>query len=443
MKKSHIHSLTVSLLDLYLKKKMRIENMNFTWTLMAVFLSGGYCTWRVVNPRQHISVANGSYVVIPCSFDYPKNLMVKEVMWYQFKSGSVKRSLVYNSSSEYVPTRFQYIGNKKHNCSLKIDQVDHNDAGKYIFRFTTNSKEGKWTGKPGSFLKVVDLKIVLKQPDGFRATREGDSVNLTCVNVFDEYKLSYAWFKNGQPINKGPVLYLSNLSSTNSGNYTCSLERHPQVTSGVVNIDVEYGPQNTSVSVRVSVEGEFSSNIILICSSHANPPVENYTWFKIDDEDEDEDIMDVGPWPEFLPADGGQYLCSATNRHGSQNSSVVTVKTKTYWATFTKDVIIIASVAVLLIAIAVVALGSLHKKRILIPKPESEDDTQNTDYVNWFPYANNRSHGGNACEGGTEDVVYLTVYYKDKTKSNMERPRDSHSCGDEGVIYTSVSGNNR
>ncbi|XP_037332769.2 B-cell receptor CD22-like [Pungitius pungitius] len=324
-----------------------------------------------------------------------------------------------------------------------MDQVEPNDAGQFFFRFTTNSTDGKWTGKHGPTLKVVDSKIIVKQPEGIRATKEGDSVNLTCMNAFDDRRPScaFTWFKNGEPINQGPVLYLSNLSSKNSGNYACSLKGHPQKTSGVVNINVEHGPKNTSVSVRASMEGDFSRNVTLICSSHANPPVEDYTWFKVDDEDDD--IMDVGPRPEFLPADGGQYFCGATNKHGSQNSSVVTVKIGTYWATFTRDVIIFAAVAVLLTVITVVALSSLYKKRIWIPKPDSEDDIQNTDYVNWLPHANHHPQEGPPCEGGTEDVTYSTVYFKKKTKSNMELPMDSRSRDDEGVIYICVSENSR
>lgn len=43
------------------------------------------------------------------------------------------------------------------------------------------------------------------------------------------------------------------------------------------------------------------------------------------------------------------------------------------------------------------------------------DCVQNTDYVNWLPYANNHTQERHPCEGGTEEVVYSTVYYK---KSN-------------------------
>lgn len=75
------------------------------------------------------------------------------------------------------------------------------------------------------------------------------------------------------------------------------------------------------------MEVDAGTNVALICSSHANPPVERYIWFKIDDDDDD-DITDVGHQPVLFSGEGGRYLCSASNKHGSQNSSVVTVKIK-------------------------------------------------------------------------------------------------------------------
>ncbi|XP_070779021.1 basigin-like [Enoplosus armatus] len=165
-------------------------------------------------------------------------------------------------NSRKVAARFQYIANKHHNCSLKIHQVEHNDAGIYTVRFNKQMAEGL----------------------------------------------------NGELIAEGPVLYLSNMSSTNSGNYSCSLKTHSGTTSAVIHIDVEYGPTNTSVSVRPSMEVDAGSNITLICSSHANPPVENYTWFKIDDDD---DIVAVGHQPVFFSGDGGHRQKSQQKKNNS------------------------------------------------------------------------------------------------------------------------------
>ncbi|XP_031168257.1 B-cell receptor CD22-like isoform X2 [Sander lucioperca] len=304
-------------------------------------------------------------------------------------------------------------------------------------KFTTNSKEGKWTGTDGSTLKVVDLSISVTKPNGNRTTKEGDSVNMTCRNSCDGDNLlsTFTWFKNGEPITEGPTLYLSNMSYTNSGNYTCSLKTHTGTTSGVIHIDVEYGPKNTSVSVRPSMEADAGSNITLTCSSHANPPVENYTWFKIDDGD----IMNVGNGPVFVPGDGGQYLCSATNKHGSQNSSVVTLKIKKYW-TFTRDVLIyaiIVAVSVLLIVTTAIAIIRLNRKRTRAPETDCEEDIQNTVYVNYPVFDNNQSQERIGCEEQTLEIIYTTVDFHTERKSNMEQQMASDN-DDEGVVYSTV-----
>uniref|UniRef100_A0A671YRZ6 B-cell receptor CD22 n=1 Tax=Sparus aurata TaxID=8175 RepID=A0A671YRZ6_SPAAU len=275
---------------------------------------------------QDICAVKGSSVVIPCSFYYPKNLRVMRVMWGDKRAHVIDGPFISESEMNESGTRFEYIGNKQHNCSFKIHNVENNDTGKYVFRFITDTEKGKYTGTTGSTLKVVDLNVLVTKPNENRATKEGDSVNLTCINDCDGDHLSsaFTWFNNGEPINEGPVLYLSTMSSTDSGNYSCSLKTHTGTASRVINIHVEYGPKNTSVSVRPSMEVEAGTNITLICSSHANPPVEDYTWFKIDESH----VLDVGHQPVLFPANGGQYFCSATNKHGSEISSVVTVKVK-------------------------------------------------------------------------------------------------------------------
>ncbi|XP_023265811.1 B-cell receptor CD22-like, partial [Seriola lalandi dorsalis] len=191
--------------------------------------------------------------------------------------------------------------------------------------------------------------------------------------------------------------------------------------SGVISLDVEYGPKNTSVSVRPSTEKDTGSNITLICSSHANPPVENYTWFKICGGD----IVDVGHQPVFFPGESGQYLCSVSNKHGSQNSSAVQIPS--HWATFTRDVLVIATVAtvamvaMLLTVTTVIVVKRLNNKTTWFPKTDCEENTQvaqYTDYVNWFICDHNQAQVESQCEGGTTELVYASVHFHNKRKSN-------------------------
>uniref|UniRef100_A0A3Q1JJE4 Ig-like domain-containing protein n=1 Tax=Anabas testudineus TaxID=64144 RepID=A0A3Q1JJE4_ANATE len=262
-------------------------------------------------------------VVIHCSFYRPDNLRVKRVVWGHVKSRHVSGRVIFDSNVRRATTRYQYTGDKYHSCSLKIHKVLQNDAGKYIITFNS-FKMDTWRGNAGPTLKVVDLKVLVTKTNGNETMKEGDFVNLTCLNRCDarDPASAFTWFKNGEPINEGPALYLSNISPANSGNYTCSLKTQAGTSSGVMHIDVEYGPKNTTVSVSSS-GADTDSNITLVCSSHSNPPVANYTWFKID-----ADIVEVGHQPIFIPGDRGQYLCSVTNKHGSQNSSTVNLKTE-------------------------------------------------------------------------------------------------------------------
>lgn len=81
----------------------------------------------------------------------------------------------------------------------------------------------------------------MSKPSVKEAIREGDSVNLTCMNSCDGGKISsaYTWFKNGEPLHEGAALYLTNVSPTTSGNYTCSLKTGTGTTSRVLHVDVE------------------------------------------------------------------------------------------------------------------------------------------------------------------------------------------------------------
>uniref|UniRef100_A0A3B4EQ31 Ig-like domain-containing protein n=1 Tax=Pundamilia nyererei TaxID=303518 RepID=A0A3B4EQ31_9CICH len=178
--------------------------------------------WKVDYQQPHMCVVKGSSVVILCSFSYPDNHIVQEVMWGH--KNIFAGPFIYHSGSNNSSSRFQYVGNKRNNCSLQIHQVEHSDEGKYAFRFITNSTNGQWTGKSGSTLKIV-----------------GDSVNLTCTDRCDVGNFSsvFTWFKNGEYLQDGRVLQLRNVSFTNSGNYTCSLKTGIETTSGVRHVDVE------------------------------------------------------------------------------------------------------------------------------------------------------------------------------------------------------------
>ncbi|PWA17670.1 hypothetical protein CCH79_00008394, partial [Gambusia affinis] len=324
---------------------MLAESKQLMWTLLLLFVEDVFSNKCFVDyPQQTICAVRGSPVVFFCIFNYIEKQEVKKFRWGYVKSSKVRLILNYPGN---VSERYEYTGDKEHNCSLKIHKVKHCDAGKYFFRYNTNRR----CPTKLLVLNVIDLNISVRK----EAIKEGDSVNLTCKNRCDgeEGSYGYSWFKDGEAINEGQVLHLTNVSSKHSGNYTCSLNMKNGTTSGIVQVDVEYGPKNTSVLVRSSSEMGAGSSIVLICCSDAHPPVENYSWFKI----AEGWTQKVGHQAELLPVHGGQYLCSVSNKHGSQNSTVFTLKKNSYW-TFMRDMLVIisASVVLLLVVTSVIAV---------------------------------------------------------------------------------------
>uniref|UniRef100_A0A4W5RJ04 Ig-like domain-containing protein n=1 Tax=Hucho hucho TaxID=62062 RepID=A0A4W5RJ04_9TELE len=87
-------------------------------------------------------------------------------------------------------------------------------------------------------------------------------------------------------------------------------------------VTVLYPPKNTSLSVSPSgsvVEGSF---VTLTCNSNANPPVKNYTWYKINGTE----AVTLGSGESFTldskASDSGKYCCEALHALGTEKCTV-------------------------------------------------------------------------------------------------------------------------
>ena len=124
-------------------------------------------TWRVNYPTRQICAIKGSTVDIPCTFNYPTNILEKttEVQsrwWFKESDG---RAVDLKSDSDYRG-RVEYLFNEN-NCTLRITDLRKSDSAEYKFRFTTNQPDRLDTTSPGVTLSVTGNILIT-----FSASRE-------------------------------------------------------------------------------------------------------------------------------------------------------------------------------------------------------------------------------------------------------------------------------
>ncbi|XP_042171361.1 B-cell receptor CD22 isoform X3 [Oncorhynchus tshawytscha] len=379
--------------------------------LALLILPGVLCTdWLVTYQPKEICAVRGSSVVISCTFHYPdkldnKNLTVEKVMWSQGRKQFFDGPFITESNNRtHTGTKFEYVGNKVHNCSLQIHQVEQRDSGEYAFRFETNN--GNWTGK-----------------------------NATNVNV------SIMWFKNRTPLQEeSSTLYLRDISFQDSGNYSCSPKHYNRPLSEVIRVNVEYGPRNTSISVWPSSEVLEGSDVTLTCSSNANPTL-NYTWFKIDGDSCLEMVYQAElQFNVILTGNSGKYFCVVSNKHGRQNSTILSLKVKDHAkgvvaVTLTILIAVLAVVPMIVIVPMVAWHLVAHRKKTTAPKPHTEENTQTTEaHVTSLTSDCSLTEEWREEEPSQqEDVSYTTVHINTKQRANIEQQNEETTA-----IYSSI-----
>uniref|UniRef100_A0A8C1V8D8 Ig-like domain-containing protein n=1 Tax=Cyprinus carpio TaxID=7962 RepID=A0A8C1V8D8_CYPCA len=288
-----------------------------------VLILGVLCGFNTNLPKK-VEALKGSCVFIPCTFDidqqYEKDLTDSaKRKWFKVGKPPI---IVFDSSSPNTgPLKGEIFGTAtQKNCTTRFDDVDQSHDGSYYFRLEANDIK----------------KLLLIFPD--QEVIEGSSVSLRCsTKIFCPSRPpSLTWSSSliesitgRQYQSQTDIISDLNLTVSHRHHgvtFTCTATHQLQkqiTTQESLLLHVQYAPKNTSVRINPAglvLEGR---SVTLSCSSDANPAV-NYTWYR----DTERPLNPVQTGPNLTinntdPTHSGRYYCTAENKHGTQNSSVL------------------------------------------------------------------------------------------------------------------------
>ncbi|XP_036790697.1 B-cell receptor CD22-like isoform X6 [Oncorhynchus mykiss] len=302
-----------------------------------------------------LDVLTGSCVQIPCSFDIPdqnkytfrstiltSGVWIKEILYFDLHPDNV----IFNSSKMVNRYQGKITGNmSQKNCTTVFFNVTTNYTNKYFLRIERQPFLAT------DIRKSVNI-VVRDFPSSPIITVSGEvkdgtpvSLNCSAVAPCPKHPPELTWTLPTQftPENQlqensdQTKSVLSTVTFTPSylhheKNITCTAV-YPVGTSNNtaehnMMLNVSFSPKDTLASISPADPVLVGTCVNLTCSSTANPPVTNFTWFKISGDK----LIQVASGHSYslivTVGDGGLYFCEARNSHGCGKSKEVQLAIK-------------------------------------------------------------------------------------------------------------------
>ncbi|KAI5617362.1 B-cell receptor CD22-like, partial [Silurus asotus] len=307
---------------MYLKMAPRLD------LIVLLMISGALGNeWSLNYSQEKLCALKGSTVVLRATYTHPTDVTVERVFWVIDPVKGRNLTDLRNDSS--YSGRVEYLEGEQNHFSLRLRDVKKSDKHNYCCRIITNEDKERYLGYPGVILRVTDLQLIAPAE-----VTEGESVILTCKTTCSLTDPTFIWYKNTHDLTtntfKSNKLHLQRVSSEDAGSYNCAVRGSEHLPSPAHNLSVRYPPKSVSVSISHSGERVEDNPVNLTCSSDANPPVENYTWFK------ENESSPVGSGQILIMTmnytiskisseDNEKYKCMCSNEVGHQNSTSVTL----------------------------------------------------------------------------------------------------------------------
>ncbi|KAM4015233.1 B-cell receptor CD22-like [Anomaloglossus baeobatrachus] len=274
--------------------------------------------WGFTFPRS-IDVLKGSCVEIPCKLTYPSDTQTFTLFWYQYALVGYPR--IFNSRKpkdveKKYKGRTSLVGNSMGDCSLRINNVQepveiYPGINKEINSYHINKE------------RFCRLSIIEEEPVNITC-----SVNHTCAssppsitwNKPDlDVSLSHEDLDQGIWRIKSTIKYIPSYRDGKT-QLTCIVTfPNMEISERSVTLDIKYKPKSVTISFIEINQPKEGDNMMLRCTSHANPPLTKYKWFEVG---KIKTLNRTGEEISVRNMTSEKYICSASNDIGATNSSV-------------------------------------------------------------------------------------------------------------------------
>uniref|UniRef100_A0A673BSS5 Ig-like domain-containing protein n=1 Tax=Sphaeramia orbicularis TaxID=375764 RepID=A0A673BSS5_9TELE len=318
--------------------------LSITYILQFVIVFSLFCVSGVLSADfqiflpETIEAVAGSCVTIPCSFEIQDkyNTNLDNTCVAIWKKGD------HNPASD-VTSRFTTTATaadlKNKICTSTINNIQIADAGTYFFRLECkNPLMYNFPSGVNINVKADPPKLTLSPSE--LEVEEGASVSLQCsapapcpslrptVTWTPRLGTSQETLVENQDKTKviKSVLNFTASHLHHGRRFKCTAVYRRQDNRNVSSVSkglkahVKYRPKNTTVLVSPSGPVQEGTDVVLKCSSDANPAVQIYTWYRADPQHETR--IHTGPDLTITAArNTGAFLCQAENDLGTGRSN--------------------------------------------------------------------------------------------------------------------------
>ncbi|XP_073719464.1 sialic acid-binding Ig-like lectin 14 [Misgurnus anguillicaudatus] len=324
------HGLRTHCKVLYSDIKMVVFlNSFFAFVLYLRASSAGVDSWDAEIPNSVVGLS-GSCVVIPCKFNYPSNGKIyNEFTGIWYKDGSVIYHKETSKIIENFKSRSTLLGDLHHtNCTLKINSLQHSDAGSYMFRieikylnqYSYENRKVSITVKDSPEQPSISMKEEVMSQREMTATcivSHSCPSDPPCLTWNHEGTLT----SQRQPQDHGQWRLTSSLIFTPSREdhnkpLICSAEfSGGKKATSTKTLKVKYPPYNVDVKSNLPVKE--NTSVELICSCDSNPPA-SFQWISLNGS-----VLANGPTYKLnhVTRYTESISCTASNTEGQNNSS--------------------------------------------------------------------------------------------------------------------------